>query len=777
MTRQRRRRGRADVVRGPGRGPRRGAAAARRRPAGDAGRSRRRRQDPAGASAGRRGRPARSPTARSSSSWPSCAIRDALAPSWPPRSASRTSGQSPEAAVGGVRPRPTAAAGARQLRAPGRRAAPARRTRCCRSHRDCGSLATSRQPLGVAGEQLMVVEPLSLPTPEDVRRGAVGQRPRPWRCSSTAPAWWSRRFEVDAGQRRAGQPAVHDARRHAAGHRAGRRPAAHARLAQLAERLRRPVRRADRRRARPRCRGTRPCGRSVDWSFELCSPAEQTLWAADVGVRGRRRPRRGRGGVRRARASDVFDAVAGLVDKSVLVAARGRRAGALPDAGDHPRVRRRAARRARRDRADPRPTPRPLPRARPRVAGGLVRAPTSWSWLARTPPTWATCAPRSSTASPTGRPHQRRWSWRTALVWYWQPAGALDEGARWFARALADPDRAVTPRSCRRSATRSSSRRARRRRHRAAARAGGRSRCQRPSRRRGRAAQALARGDQALLTGDHERRAGGVPAGAPRVPGRWRPARASWSALATSPTSRAPGATRRGRHLRRAGDCGSATRTASVVLEGHLQFYARRPPCGTSGAPRKHWQPCSEQPDRLAGPRSPSTSARRPLARSPGPTLAHGRRAPGGRPVSARGAGSATTSARSLGRSTSAAATRSFEDELSRGHRRGRRSGGTTTRVTPCRWRTRWSCALGAAPAGPRRERRAPTPPDTLSKRETQVAELVARGLSNKEIAEELVISQRTAEGHVAKVMDKLGVRLARAGRRWVRPAERSAQE
>jgi predicted ATPase/DNA-binding CsgD family transcriptional regulator len=45
-----------------------------------------------------------------------------------------------------------------------------------------------------------------------------------------------------------------------------------------------------------------------------------------------------------------------------------------------------------------------------------------------------------------------------------------------------------------------------------------------------------------------------------------------------------------------------------------------------------------------------------------------------------------------------------------------------------------------------------------LSRRERQVAALLARGLSNKEIAEELVISPRTAEGHVAKVMDKLGV-------------------
>ena len=50
-----------------------------------------------------------------------------------------------------------------------------------------------------------------------------------------------------------------------------------------------------------------------------------------------------------------------------------------------------------------------------------------------------------------------------------------------------------------------------------------------------------------------------------------------------------------------------------------------------------------------------------------------------------------------------------------------------------------------------------------LSKRERQVAALVARGLSNKDIAEELVISMRTAEGHVARIMDKLAV-SSRAG-------------
>lgn len=44
-----------------------------------------------------------------------------------------------------------------------------------------------------------------------------------------------------------------------------------------------------------------------------------------------------------------------------------------------------------------------------------------------------------------------------------------------------------------------------------------------------------------------------------------------------------------------------------------------------------------------------------------------------------------------------------------------------------------------------------------LTKRERQVADLVARGLSNKQIATKLVISQRTAQGHVENILTKLG--------------------
>jgi DNA-binding CsgD family transcriptional regulator len=44
-----------------------------------------------------------------------------------------------------------------------------------------------------------------------------------------------------------------------------------------------------------------------------------------------------------------------------------------------------------------------------------------------------------------------------------------------------------------------------------------------------------------------------------------------------------------------------------------------------------------------------------------------------------------------------------------------------------------------------------------LTRRETEIAQLIAEGLSNKEIAARLVIAQRTAEGHVERILAKLG--------------------
>jgi DNA-binding CsgD family transcriptional regulator len=44
-----------------------------------------------------------------------------------------------------------------------------------------------------------------------------------------------------------------------------------------------------------------------------------------------------------------------------------------------------------------------------------------------------------------------------------------------------------------------------------------------------------------------------------------------------------------------------------------------------------------------------------------------------------------------------------------------------------------------------------------LTRRELEVAELVAQGLSNKRIAAKLVLAQRTAEAHVENILRKLG--------------------
>src|SRR3981081_3479586 len=44
-----------------------------------------------------------------------------------------------------------------------------------------------------------------------------------------------------------------------------------------------------------------------------------------------------------------------------------------------------------------------------------------------------------------------------------------------------------------------------------------------------------------------------------------------------------------------------------------------------------------------------------------------------------------------------------------------------------------------------------------LSPREREVAKLVAEGLSNREIGERLFIAERTAEGHLEQIRNKLG--------------------
>ena len=76
-----------------------------------------------------------------------------------------------------------------------------------------------------------------------------------------------------------------------------------------------------------------------------------------------------------------------------------------------------------------------------------------------------------------------------------------------------------------------------------------------------------------------------------------------------------------------------------------------------------------------------------------------------------------------------------------------------TTAMSPLTLSPREQFARTAPPSTP------PAALENLTPRETEVLILVARGMSNREIAAEFVLSEATVKTHVKRVLAKLAVR------------------
>jgi len=68
--------------------------------------------------------------------------------------------------------------------------------------------------------------------------------------------------------------------------------------------------------------------------------------------------------------------------------------------------------------------------------------------------------------------------------------------------------------------------------------------------------------------------------------------------------------------------------------------------------------------------------------------------------------------------------------------------------------------------------RRMAAPTATLTRREREIAELVASGLSNREIAARLFISKRTVDAHVEHIFGKLEISSRVQLTLWLQSAE-----
>ena len=296
-------------------------------------------------------------------------------------------------------------------------------------------LATSRQPLAVAGEQLLIVPPLSVPSPEDVASGPIGHVEAVALLVDRASAV-DRRFQID---RTNAEVIARLCRRLDGVPLAIELAAARLRvlsLRQLVERLDDlfSILSSGPRFAEPRHQTLRAL---IDWSYELCSPDEQVLWArmslfeagadleaveavcADTGA-------------------SAFDALAGLVDKSVLVPeeAAGRvRYRMLDSVRDYGR-----------ERLDGRGEAEWMQGRHREYFVELARSvepldfgPDRRSHFARTRAELPNLRAAHDRCLASPSTHADAVTLSSSIWWHWVAAGALDEGLRWADRTLHGP--------------------------------------------------------------------------------------------------------------------------------------------------------------------------------------------------------------------------------------------------------------------------------------------------------------------------------------------------
>ena len=371
-----------------------------------------------------------------------------LSPRSPRHSVSEPQGQPVGEAVTAYLRSPCAAAGAGQLRAPGRRVRAASSSRAAaRRARACASWPPAASRWGSPASGLMRVRRSRCPCPDRGRRRRDGPASTRWSPVRRAgPARSRRDFELDDANAEAVAQTLPAARRHPAGDRAGRRSAPGA--------VPRPVRRTAGRPLRP-----------ADGGPRAAPPRHQTLrgWSTGATSCAHRPSRRCGPGCRCSTAAPtstlcrrscggpgprpVFEALAGLVDKSVLVPESGGRSASGCSRPIREYGADRLAEQGETERCRDRHLDHYLAVARESRAAWF--GPDQLELLARTTADLGNLRVAFERALMRPGEHQAALELCSALVWYWKPSGALDEGARWFDRALRNRGFRLTYRAAR----------------------------------------------------------------------------------------------------------------------------------------------------------------------------------------------------------------------------------------------------------------------------------------------------------------------------------------